>query len=509
MALDDRPKPQPIPSRISQGVRIILIASWASLLIGGIAGAGSVDGRLLMTAVLLGGTFVVTASVVRIETLAASTLKFEILSLSGATVTVGATALTGGVNSPFVLLAMMPSLLAAMAGGVRIGLTTSLLSGGLLTAVSASEIGFDALVASSSGVIGLFPLMALLVAQIRSLLMEAEARASSLEEATAEAEARLTRLEQANEMLRRLTDLYGEGRTNPVDVGRSAIEAIVDSYPGSFATATLFDASGPVVVARAGTDSPDLIRNQIPLGYGPTTSGVVSIGTPGPMTAEDRDDINRLLQPVGVSFANAVLVQEIAGEAIREERLRLARELHDEIGPALSAVAISLDAAAIQIGAQDPRNQVTGIRMSLGSVVDDLRAIISDLRAEESGSLLTALRSASAHLGAPPRVHLAVHERRPPRVAAGRQILAIVTEAVRNAHRHAAATSITIEGTVDRSEVALDIRDDGSGFDPGHLPEGHYGIMGMRERADRIGASLEIQSDPKGTLVSIRWKEGR
>jgi signal transduction histidine kinase len=227
------------------------------------------------------------------------------------------------------------------------------------------------------------------------------------------------------------------------------------------------------------------------------------------MTPDDLEDIQRLLQPVGVSFANAVLMQEIAGEAIREERLRLARELHDEIGPALSAVAISLDAVAMQIREQEPREQIADIRMGLGSVVDDLRAIIADLRAEESGAMLAALRSGIADLAPPPEVHIAIHERRPPRVAAGRQILAIVTEAVRNAHRHAGAQAISVEGTVDRSEVAVTIRDDGSGFDPNQLPEGHYGIMGMRERADRIGAAMEILSDAKGTLVRINWKEGR
>jgi signal transduction histidine kinase len=509
MRIDDRPVSPEIPSRISRGVRIIRVASWASLLIGVVASTGAADSRLVAAAVLLGGAFVVPASTVRIESLAPPGLKMEIFSLSGAVLTIAATALTGGVNSPFVLLAMMPSLLAAMVGGARVGLTTSLLSGGLLTAVSASEIGFDAVIASSSGVIGLFPLMALLVAQIRSLLLEAEERASTLEKVTADAEARLLRLEQANEMLRRLTDLYGEGTTNPVDVGRSAIEAMVESYPGSFATATLFDASGPVVVARAGSDAADLVKTQIPLGYGPTTSGVVSIGTPKPMTPDDLEDIQRLLQPVGVSFANAVLMQEIAGEAIREERLRLARELHDEIGPALSAVAISLDAVAMQIREQEPKEQVADIRMGLGSVVDDLRAIIADLRAEESGAMLAALRSGIADLAPPPEVHIAIHERRPPRVAAGRQILAIVTEAVRNAHRHAGAQAISVEGTVDRSEVAVTIRDDGSGFDPNQLPEGHYGIMGMRERADRIGAAMEILSDAKGTLVRINWKEGR
>ena len=53
------------------------------------------------------------------------------------------------------------------------------------------------------------------------------------------------------------------------------------------------------------------------------------------------------------------------------------------------------------------------------------------------------------------------------------------------------------------------MRDNGKGFDAARLPEGHYGVMGMRERADRIGATVEIQSDGSGTTVSVVWKEKR
>lgn len=513
MALDSRSPPVEVwtdlgISRLAPGIRIIRIAAWVSLAVGALASTEDSAGSLVVAATLLGGTFVVAATVVKVETLAPARPPLEIFSLAGAILTVMAASLTGGLDSPFVLLALMPGLLAAMVGGFRIGLTTSMLSGGLIAAVSASQLGIQALVASA-GVIALFPLMALLVGQIRSLLIEAEKRATSLELATAEAEGEVLRLGQANELLHRLTDLYGEGNTNPVDVGRAAIQAIIEAHPRSFATATLFDAEGPVVVARVGTDSSELVRAQIPLGDGDTTLGVVSIGSPEPLTTQERHDIDRLLRPVAVSFANALLLQEIAGTAVKEERLRLARELHDEVGPALAALALSLDGTVLQVKDRQVTEEIEDIRGRLGTVVEDLRGIISDLRAEDAPSITNALTAALANLESPPDIKVEVHERRPPRAAASRHILPIVTEAVRNAHHHADATQVTISGMVDRSYVDVRVTDNGAGFDPLQLPDGHYGIMGMRERADRIGASVSIHSDARGTELHLLWKEGQ
>jgi signal transduction histidine kinase len=492
---------------LTTAVRVIRIASWVFLALGVVASL-SQELSLVVAAATCGAMFAVSTTAIRVQNLAPSGIILQILSLAGAILTMAAVALTGGPGSPFTVLAMMPSLLASMIGGYRIGLATSLLSAGLLTAMTLTAADFDALV-SSAGTIGLFPLVALLVAQIRALMIEAVKRADHLEAATAEAEAELERLGQANDLLRRLTDLYAEGSTNPVDVGRAAIEAIVESQPGSFATATLFDSQGPVVVARAGTDAADLVKSQFPLGDGLTTSGVVSIGTPRELSPQEREEIERLLRPVAVSFSNAVLLQEIAGEAVREERLRLARELHDEVGPALAALGFSLDSATMQANDPSLQNELTSVREALGTVVDDLRGIIADLRSDESGSLTSALLSSLANLEPPPEIKVDVHERRPPRSTAGRQILAILTEATRNAYRHAEATSITVTGLVDRDQVEAEVIDDGKGFDPTRLPEGHYGVMGMRERADRIGATVEIDSGDSGTTVRVVWKEKR
>ena len=495
---------------MAQAARIIVISAWVGIALGilGTAASETQEPSAGVAAAITSAVFAVFITFYPKDRLMAGGLRLELAILAGALLTVTSTALTGGLSSPYLLMALVPTLLASTASGLRLGLTTSLLSVGLLTAVGVVAEGLSA-VTADLGTIVLYPLLAVVVAQIRNLLVEVEQRATELEEASVLAEAELARLGQANDLLRRLTDLYAEGSTNPVDVGRAAIEAIVESQPGSFATATMFDSQGPVVVARAGTDAPGLIRTQFPLGDGTTTSGVVSIGTPNELSRDERGEIERLLRPVAVSFSNAVLLQEIAGEAVREERLRLARELHDEVGPALAALGFSLDSATLQANDSSLQHELTSVREALGTVVDDLRGIIADLRSDESGPLTSALLSSLANLEPPPEIKVDLHERRPPRSTAGRQILAILIEATRNAHRHAEASTITVTGLVDRDHVEAEVIDDGNGFDPTRLPEGHYGVMGMRERADRIGATVEIQSDGSGTTVSVVWKEKR
>ncbi len=498
------------PSWLTSGNRIVIGSEWVALVLA-ILGSSSTLGTnppIMVAAALFGGGFVVAHTLSPLAVIMRRGLYLEILVMTGALLTVSAATLTGGVDSPYLLLALTPTLLGSIAGGYRMGITTSLFSAGLIMAVTGAGGGVAAVLAGA-GPIALFPLLGLLVSQIRNLLVESELRATSLEEASVQVSEELARMTQANDLLRRLTDVYADGGSNPVEIGRAALEAIVDANPGAFATATLFDSEGPVVVARVGTDSPSLIRTQIPLGDGETTSGVVALGTQTALSASVRGDINRLLRPVAVSFANTVLLQDIAKAAVAEERLRLARELHDEVGPALAALGLSLDVAAMQATQPDTGKDIGDIRQGLSDVLEDIRRIIADLRAEPAESLVSEINRAAGQADVQPGVQVDVRERRPPRASAGRQIAAIVTESIRNALKHADASNIFVTGTVDRSSVNIEVRDDGRGFDVEEVPDGHYGLLGMRERADRIGARIEMKSGPDGTAVRLTWKDER
>jgi signal transduction histidine kinase len=90
----------------------------------------------------------------------------------------------------------------------------------------------------------------------------------------------------------------------------------------------------------------------------------------------------------------------------------------------------------------------------------------------------------------------------------------IASEAVTNAVKHAAPTQIDVGLTYGPAEVSLTVRDDGRGFDPAQAPgaaQGHFGLLGMRERGERLGGYL-LQSEPgRGTTVraTLRLPSGQ
>src|SRR5947209_2694724 len=95
-----------------------------------------------------------------------------------------------------------------------------------------------------------------------------------------------------------------------------------------------------------------------------------------------------------------------------------------------------------------------------------------------------------------------------------REILRVAQEAIHNVKKHAAASTVNVQLEYGPGEIALEIRDNGRGFAADQVsrngkgpesPHGHYGLTGMRERAEVIGGSLEVTSEPgAGTTVRLR-----
>jgi signal transduction histidine kinase len=80
----------------------------------------------------------------------------------------------------------------------------------------------------------------------------------------------------------------------------------------------------------------------------------------------------------------------------------------------------------------------------------------------------------------------------------------IVQEALANVERHSGATQVIVRWEIDDTAARLEVSDDGKGFDPGQVVGDHYGIVGMRERADAIGARMRVVSLPgRGTSVVV------
>jgi signal transduction histidine kinase len=199
-------------------------------------------------------------------------------------------------------------------------------------------------------------------------------------------------------------------------------------------------------------------------------------------------------------------LQSIAARAINEERVRIARDLHDDLGPSLASLGLSLDMTLVQHPLDEPvANQLTHLRRAVSYLVDDIRKTVADLRAEPEPSLMNLLTVIKAEAGSEPEILIDLEERRPPRPSVAQEIAAIANEAIRNAVAHSGASQIRVSGVVDFDRGWMTIFDNGKGFDPDAIPEGHYGLLGMKERARKVGGTLSINSQAAGTSVAVDW----
>jgi signal transduction histidine kinase len=249
-------------------------------------------------------------------------------------------------------------------------------------------------------------------------------------------------------------------------------------------------------------------------------------------TALGRGDFDAIRKPVGGIGEIRRLQDELAGMARRvqmaqqglrdylgalttgqeEERRRLARELHDDTIQALIALNQRLQLARSR--ATGPAADLSEMEAMITAAIDDLRRMTRDLRPSylDDLGLVPALellaRDTSQALGIPVDFRSTGAARR---LAPDTELAfyRIAQEGLRNAGRHAAATraSLSLDFAPDRA--ALTIADDGVGFDPaGHVVEaaltGHFGLLGARERAEAVGARLEIEAAPgKGTRLMV------
>jgi PAS domain S-box-containing protein len=200
-----------------------------------------------------------------------------------------------------------------------------------------------------------------------------------------------------------------------------------------------------------------------------------------------------------------------AGElAAGEERAHLARELHDSVTQALFSMTL-VSRSAEMLLATDPeaaRTHLTQLRELQREALAEMRALIFELRPGnlESDGLVRALKTHSAalqgRLGLPVVVESDLEDRLP--LAAEEVLYRIAQEALHNVVKHAAARQVSVQVQRADGGVRLRVEDDGKGFDPTSVPDGHLGLAGMRARAERVGATFACQSKPgKGTSIEV------
>jgi signal transduction histidine kinase len=198
-------------------------------------------------------------------------------------------------------------------------------------------------------------------------------------------------------------------------------------------------------------------------------------------------------------------------EAVLGERNRVAREMHDTLIQGCTGVSAVLEAVASM--SSEPaaaRNLLDCARTQIRAVTEEAREAVWNLHRggrSEIGSLVDQMaRQACAASQVPVRFE-----------ASGKpvvldpmiehDILMVAREAVYNAIRHAHPQEVSLKVHYQRGRIRLSVMDDGCGFEPDEVlphPDGHFGLIGMRERTERLGGRFAVRSAPgKGTELCV------
>ncbi|WP_420475662.1 sensor histidine kinase [Noviherbaspirillum sp. ST9] len=199
-------------------------------------------------------------------------------------------------------------------------------------------------------------------------------------------------------------------------------------------------------------------------------------------------------------------------ERVREdERKRIAREIHDELGQNLLALRLDVSALHARTGERHPRLQERA-----ETALEYIDTTMKSIRA-----IMNNLRPSVLDLGLPAAIEwqVAQFERRnnlvcelamydeggPVPETQATAVFRILQESLNNISRHARASLVRVEVRIDRRQLEMTIRDDGIGMHPGDQRKAHrFGLIGMEERVTMLGGTLHIESTPgQGTVLRV------
>ena len=221
---------------------------------------------------------------------------------------------------------------------------------------------------------------------------------------------------------------------------------------------------------------------------------------------EQRDLMESLSSLLALSIDNARWFARLRTLGAEAERARIARELHDRVAQSLAYVAFELERMHSLPGEKDA--EISELRDVVRDIVRELRQTIYQLRASVS-EVADIVQVATGYLekfadrtGIETQWLPSASVSLPYRIE--QEMWRIGQEALVNIERHSGATKVTVRWEVHDEIARLEIIDDGIGFEPGDVTGEHYGLVGMRERADAIGARLTIERVPvRGTRVAV------
>lgn len=465
--------------------------------------------------------------------------------------------ITGGWASAFAPMLAVP----VLAGGLMSGLTPALtLAGAGAGGVTIASLGLVTVGLGSGarwwpgagGVLELV-LLALLAAHSRHLARAAEV-------STNDAAGRLERLQRANHLL---AELHQMARDLPGSLAVPQVVAttmtrlrelvapdravlLLAGQPGATSQRWTVASSYGLRLAPVvdGADLPDALREagggglEVDLdvdceraGLSPSSGRAVYValvaggrrlgllavewdrargghGDPVPVPGREHELVSTVAQQAAVALDNARLFSALRCSGAEEERHRIARNLHDDVGQELACLALTLDQIWLGLGRGEEdkaRSQVDGLRQEARRLIGHVRETMADLRTDVTPErdLAGTLEGFATRVKSRSGVTVAVDAgggRLP--LAQEREMWRIAQEAITNAERHARAERIDVHWWPGPGPALLEVRDDGIGLHRGGLarPDGG-GLVAMGERAAALGAALDVEDQAKGGTV--------
>jgi signal transduction histidine kinase len=292
--------------------------------------------------------------------------------------------------------------------------------------------------------------------------------------------------------------------------------------PGEGVTWRVAETGVPIAVNDVRTDprvarhlsDPEGIRSflQVPITVGGEVFGVFGVNhcKLHTFTGAEQRVLLALAQRAALAIENARLYERAQQAAVLEERQRLARELHDSVTQSLYGVSLYAEAASRALAGgeiESLRANLDDIRQTTQEALGEMRLLLYELRPPLLGEqgLAAALRARLQSVETRAGLETSFECRGEARLALDTEqaLFRLAQEALNNILKHAHARRVQVCLDLADHRVVLEISDDGIGFEPGLADGGGFGLPGMRERAEGLGGTLQIESSP-GTGTRVR-----
>lgn len=240
----------------------------------------------------------------------------------------------------------------------------------------------------------------------------------------------------------------------------------------------------------------------LPLQLGERRLGVMNLAGPSwrQLDESELSVLSSVAYQIGLALERDRLQRESLQLVREQERLRLARELHDTVCQGLSGVTMQLEGARDSLR-RDPDKARQRLERALAAVrqsLQDTRAVMEHLREAPALTLAGLAHAFTARTGVPVTLEVEEGSLSP---AVETELLRIAEQALDNAARHAGARHAWLRLWRD-SALHLSVVDDGRGFDPAAVPPGRFGLLGMAERTRLLGGEFRLDSS-RGTRIEV------